>query len=242
MNFPWAICIDREDVEALASLRLVRGIEVGEDGPVIWLRGKQGDQQLASRLLRVPSRQRYEWLIPNQLRQLDRRIPLERLPDLRWQSLDAWLQVEMPAVALPGNQPAAISLRLVRSTLEREPELLLTVIEEFIRFGATAAQVRLNRLQFAANIDGQVLVRGLPLPPLPGHRFVLHAGSVAVPAGLSWQPAVGVDLLMRCFQVSGGALVVWNEDGTITRFHSEQFVPASRSAIRATGQTLATTQ
>src|SRR3954469_18818005 len=76
VNFPWAISIDREDAAALASLRLTRGIEVGEDGPVIWLRGKQEDEQLASGLLRVPSRQRYEWLAQNQLRQVDQRIPM----------------------------------------------------------------------------------------------------------------------------------------------------------------------
>jgi len=242
VNFPWAICIDREDIGALACLRLISGVEVGEDGMLIWVRGKQGDEQLASRLLRFPSRQKYEWLAPNQLRQVDRRIPMERLPDLRWQPLDAWLQVEMPTAALPANPPKAIPLRLVRSTLEREPELLLTGIEEFKRFGATAAQARLNRLQFAANVHCQVLVRGLPLPPLPGVRFVLHGGSVAVPAGFSWHPGVGVDALMRCFGASGGALVVWNEDGKITRFHSEQFVPASRSAIRTTGEVMATTQ
>jgi hypothetical protein len=139
----------------------------------------------------------------------------------------------MPAAALPANRPAAIPLRLVRSTLEREPELLLTGLEEFKEFATAAAQVRLDRLQFAANAEGSVIVRGRPLPPLPGRRFVLHAG-VAVPAGFAWEPAVSAEALARRFGVSGDAVVLWAEDGTIARLQGEQFVPVSRSAIRAT--------
>jgi hypothetical protein len=126
----------------------------------------------------------------------------------------------------------------VRSGEEREPSLLLTNLEEFNGFAVTAAQVRLERLQFAADDQGRVLVRGEPLPPLPGRRFVLH-GSVAVPAGLAWHPAVSAEVLARRFGVSVDALVVWNEDGTITRLHAEQFVPATRSAARMTAQALA---
>jgi hypothetical protein len=151
--------------------------------------------------------------------------------------LNAWFRIETPAAALPANNPPAISLRLVRSTVEREPELLLTSLGELKQFAALAAQVRLERLHFAASADWSVIVRGRPLPSLPGRHFVLHGG-VAVPAGFSWEPAVGAEVLNRRFGVSGDTLVLWAEDGTVTRLHGEQFVPVSRSAIRATEQAL----
>ena len=97
---------------------------------------------------------------------------LARLPALRWQSLAAWLQIEMPFAAMPANAAALVALRLVRSTDEREPELLLTSLENFKLFSQEAALVRLERLQFAADAQGNVLVQGRPLPPLPGRRFV----------------------------------------------------------------------
>jgi hypothetical protein len=133
------------------------------------------------------------------------------------------------------------SLRLARCTDEREAELLLTRLDLFARFAAMAPQVRLDRLQFAADEAGDVLVRGRPLPPLPGRRFVLQSG-VAVPAGFCWQPAVDADVVARCFGASGSALVVWYEDGTLTRLHGEQFAQATRSAVRATEQALALPQ
>jgi MoxR-vWA-beta-propeller ternary system domain bpX2 len=237
MNFPWAICVALEDAASLSPLRQIAGIEVGEAGAQIWLRGRQGDEKLDAKLAAVPARTRYEWLGANELRQIDQRIPSVRFPALRWQPLDAWLQVTMPAASMAGEQPNPVSLRLVRSTCEQEPELLLADLDDLVRFASMAAQVRLERLKFAANGEGRVLVRGRPLPSVPGQHFVLHGG-VAVPAGFSWEPQVAPAVLARRFAVADDALVVWNEDQTITRLHSEQFVPLSRSALRATQQAL----
>lgn len=238
MNLPWVIRLATEDSSALASLRLVAGIEVAEVEPELWLRGQPADEALAAKLSALPARARYELLATNQLRQVGHRVPSARLPDLRWQPLNTWLRVGMPVAALPAREPSPISLELVRSGNEREPELLLTTLESFQHFATQAAQVRLDRLQFAATTDGRILVRGTPLPPLPGRRFVLHQG-MAVPAGFAWQPAVSAEVVARRFGATGDSLVLWNEDGTITPLHSEQFVPATRSAVRATVQAVA---
>lgn len=226
---------------ALAAIRLISGIEVAETGKEIWLRGQRGNDSLDEKLSALPANARYEWLNPDQLRRMDQRVPSGRFPPLQWQPLAAWLQVELPTAALPALEPRPVSLHLIRSTEEREPELLLTDIDAFQKFASQAAQVRLNCLQFAAADDGRVVVRGKPLPPLPGRRFVIHGG-VAVPSGFAWQPAVSPEVLVRRFAVSGDALVLWNEDGTITRLHGEQFIPVSRSAVRTTKQAFAELQ
>jgi len=238
MNLPWVICLATEDAAALAPLRLVAGIEVAEAGADLWLRGPVGDERLATLLASLPARRRYELLADNQLRAPGQRVPSARLPTLRWQPLSTWLQVELPVAALPARHPETVPLRLVRAGNECEPELLLTTLAEFQQFATHAPQVRLNRLEFAAAPDGRVLVRGVPLPPLPGRRFSIYQG-VAVPAGFAWQPTVSAEVLARCFGVTGDRLVIWNEDGTITPIHSEQFVPAARSAVRATASAVA---
>jgi hypothetical protein len=238
VNFPWAICMGREDVATLAAIRLIIGIEIAEVGSEVWLRGERDDDTLNAKLSALPANARYEWLKPDQLRRIDQRVPSGRFPALQWQPLTEWMRVELTVAALPALEPRPVPLQLIRSTDEREPELLLTGLDAFQHFVSQAAHVRLSRLQFATAADGRVLVRGKPLPPIPGHRFILHCG-VAVPVGFTWQPAVSPEVIERRFAVSGDALVLWNEDGTITRLHGEQFIPVSRSAVRATKQAFA---
>lgn len=241
MKFPWAIYIAKEDRATLAGLRLVQGIEVGERADEIWLRGKPIADSLQSKLAGLPALERFEWLVSNRLRRVDQRVPSRALPQLSWQPIATWSEVRLPLAAFPADLPAKIAARLVRSSEEKQPHLVLTSIDEFNRFCATAAAIRLKPLRFAANADGEVLILGQPLPPLKGRRFVLH-GRIAVPAGFSWQPAVSVQILERSWSVAGDAMIVWDEDGTITRLHSEQFIPATRSAVRASAGALEDSQ
>ena len=235
MNHRWVICLAREDAASLGQLRLTAGVEVGEQKELVWVRGPHADEHLTKTLRALPAIARYEILSDKSLRNIEARIPTAALPDLRWQPIAAWIQAEFPVAALPAFEPRPISLRLVRSSDERGADLLLTALEEWTRFGDRAPLGRLQRLRFAAAGDGLVLVRGTPLPPLPGCRFVVH-GSIAVPAGFTWRSEVGLDVLTRRFGASAEALVLWREDGTIARLHGEQFVQATRSAIRATAQ------
>jgi hypothetical protein len=235
VNSPWVICLARADAESLAPLRLLAGVDVAELGQMIWLRGRAADEPFAAKLAGLPASSRYELLPPNQLRQAGQRVPCGHLPEAKWQPLNRWLGVESPAPALPATVPAALALRLVRSAREHEPELLLTTLEIFKQYVLTAARVRLDCLQFAADEQGNLLVCGTPLPALPGQRYVLHQG-VAVPAGFGWEPAVSAEVLVRAFGVAGDAIVLWQEDGSILRLHGEQFVPATRAAVLATGQ------
>jgi MoxR-vWA-beta-propeller ternary system domain bpX2 len=239
VNLPWVICLARADAAWLAPLRLNSGVQVAEADELIWLRGRNGDEHLARALRGLPAAARYEWLGDDRLRRLGTRIPAGTLPQLRWQALGDWLRVDLPAAAIPACEPRPVPLRIIRSAEEQAADLLLTDLSEWTRFASEAAEVRLRRLQFAVDAGAKALVRGTPLPPLPGQRFVLHR-SIAVPAGFEWYPAVGADVLMVRLGVSSEALVLWHEDGTLTRLHADQFVPATRSAVRATAQAFAT--
>jgi len=241
VNHPWAIYIAKEDSATLGALRLISGIEVAEEDDHIWLRGKAGDENLEPKLAALPALERFQWLDANKLRRIDQRVPSRRLPELPWKNISAWSQVRPPLAAFPADLPAKVALRLVRSTEEQQPTLLLTSIGQFRAFSRNAAAIRLNPLRFAANANGDVLIRGNPLPPLPGRRYVLH-GRIAVPAGFSWEPPVATEVLERSLNVSGDAMIVWHEDNTITRLHTEQFISATRSAVRATAEALANPQ
>jgi hypothetical protein len=237
VNHAWAICLKRTDAATLAAIRLTPGIEVAVAGDDVWIRGPAGGEALGKALLRLPATGRFERLSSNQLRRVDQRVPSERLPDGGWSPLSSWLQAALPVAALPGRLPPPAALSLGRSGDERDPDLLLTDIEGFAVFAGQAARVRLDRLEFAAAADGRVLIRGRPLPPIPGTRFVLH-GQIAVPAGFIWRPTVIPEVLARGLGLARDALALWNDDNTITRLHREQFVRVTRSAVHATRRAL----
>jgi len=235
MNFAWAICVAKEDAAALAALRLQPGIEVAEAPGQTWLRGQSGDDALATMLAALPAVGRYQWYPQKQrLRLLNEHLSATPLPELFWQPLRQWLTVEIPATALPANRPVPIVPALVRSGREQEASVIVTSLAELESFSHTSAQVRMDRLQFAAATDGQVIIRGTPLPPVAGRRYVLHEGNVAVPAGYGWAPDVSAKVLKKLFNVSSAALVIWNEDGTLTALPEEQFIPVTRRALLAT--------
>jgi len=85
----------------------------------------------------------------------------------------------------PAGPPARVPFSLVRSTDERASELLLTEFAHWQQYAARASEIRLRAWEFAVSSAGRVLVRGVPLPPLPGRQFVVRGG-VAVPAGTAF--------------------------------------------------------
>jgi len=243
MSSQWAIRLALADAESLAPLRLTRGIEVAEKDSFIWVRGAN-DEKLERLLRALPAVARYEVTGGNRLRNLESRIPSETLPALNWQPVSAWLRVQIPLT--PTLSPSdgerekdrslcTVSIRIVRSAEERAIDLLVTTVDDWREFAINAAEVRLRNLRFAVDADGNVVVRGKPLPPLPGRQFVVD-GNIAVQAGFTWEPGVSADVLCRRLGLSADALALFHEDGTFSRIEAEQFVPATRSAVRETAE------
>jgi hypothetical protein len=251
MSFSWVICLAPADAASLAPLRLTRGIEVAEKEPFVWVRGASSDEKIERLLRALPAIARYEVTSGNRLRNLETRIPAETLPALNWQPINTWLRVQMPSTipvdeartSYVGKSPpphvggyegyGTVALRMIRSAEERPIALLMTSLDDWREFALNAPEIRLRQLRFAVEESGNVVVRGKPLPPLPGRQFVLH-GNVAVQAGFTWEPAVSSDVLSRRLGLSADALALFHEDGTFSRIEAEQFVPATRSAVRET--------
>jgi hypothetical protein len=237
VNFPWLICLARQDAAALATVRLTPGLEVAETEEHVWVRGHKPDERVAAQLKGLPALHRYEVTQDNYLRRIDERIPRQPLPQFKWQPLQHWLQVKCAPAALPAQAPDRSLIVLVRSFDERAPDLLLVSLNTWLAFAEVASEVRLQRLSFAANDRGEVLVRGQPLPPLPGERYVLLE-NIAVPAGYRWEPAVAAGVVAHCFGVPASSIALWRDDGTVEQISAEQFIPATRSAARSTAEEL----
>ncbi len=261
MNAAWALrlepCDDARLVSRLGPLRLRPGLEACADGDgATWVRGAtalEHDPEL-DRLVRASGAARFVVDPTGEVRAPGRRLPAGALPAGPWTPLRAWLRPAPGAArttALPGGR---VTLALRRAPgPEVEPTALVVARDVFVRWALSAPQVRLARLEVAARADRPaVLVRGAPLPPLPGERLVVTDG-VAVPSGWTVWPALDAATLREVLGVGEGDLGVLTvvDDGaaggaptsghtpaapaTFERVDARWFAPASRALARALG-------
>ena len=235
----WALCLRRSEATVLAKLHRVGDVAVGEaddSSGLVWARGAGSDVGLDGIVALVPTSRCYELLPGERLRPLGRLLPTGTLPKVSWVPLRQWLSIRAPSAALPGKLSGTATLRLVRDNSRRwcsgREEMLLCGVDVFREFLLRAPAHRLARLRFVLNdVTAEVLVRGEPLPSLPGDRFVL-SDSVATPAGYAWSPAVGASVIRSWLGARDNTVSMWRADGSLSEIAQDAFVVASRPAGR----------
>ena len=243
---PWAVRLPRGDAPAVAAaLRLRADVRAAVDahgggggggGGDLWLRGDAMDDALDRVIRQLAPAARFsvstagsgEELIPH-----GNVLPVGRLSGaLRWVPLHELFAVGRPAAAMPGQKPSAVRIAIVRSGTERPASMLRTSLATWAAYADTAPNVRLRALRFAAT-DGDVLIAGAPLPPLPGVRFWVEH-DIAVPSGWTWSPAVDAATLRRALSLREHDVALFAADGSWQYVPAEGFVAARRSAVRRT--------
>jgi hypothetical protein len=124
-----------------------------------------------------------------------------------------------------------VPLSIVSAGDVREPALLETSLALLTEYVARAPQWRIERWSFAATAGGRALVRGLPLPPLPGTRWLSQEG-ICVPAGSAWSPAIEPAILRRLLSLETGEIALLGAGATWDRVAADAWVRCSRSALR----------
>ena len=234
----WALELDAADAAACGALRHEPGIDACIVAGRLWLRGQALDDALAARLRLLPALGRFHVTDDGRLVAEGARVPTGRLPEGRWFALHCWLPLEAPPVRRAGSSPpiGRMRLDLVRGGAAREANLLEIPFAVWEAHATRAPAIRLARLAFAVDDWGRALVRGTPLPALPGRRLVEEAG-VAVEAGWEWRPEVSPATLRGLAGAGGDELLLVDRapDAAGVRFTilpGDAFVRATRSAVR----------
>lgn len=229
---PWVVRIALADAEAAGALRLRAGVEVLVQGAEVWIRGGPLDDPVETELRTLPCVARYALLPDDSLVAWEERIPSGRLPEGSWTPIAAWLKPTPQHAASSGPPPSKVTPRLVRDDAEREAAILVVRGETLAAWAETAPASRLKPLAFAVCEDGRVLVKGKPLPSLPGRRCA-EEGDIVVPCGWAFEPKVDAAVMREVLGLAPGDLALFAEDGTWERVDREAFVRTSRSAVRS---------
>lgn len=244
MKWTHALCLPEREAAALAPLRPWRDVEVlasddgGSPSGMLWVRGVQWVAEQWALCLRLPGADRYSVLDDGQLLREGTRVPKGWLPEGNWRPLADWLRFELPEPQTVRAAVTPIDLAIERTACEREPNWLQMPLADWACYVTAAPAVRLSRWSFAARHGASVIIRGTPLPPLAGTRYVEEAG-IAVPAGWGWRPAVPAVTLAEVFGLGEGEVAVWEPERGWSRVAADDWVRATRSAVRLTAEALA---
>ena len=240
----WALRVEHKFANEIINLRHLPDVRVCEatDGDYVWATGSSSDEltfQKHDLLFRsITNAIRYRVAEEDRLIRLGERLPSAELPQGPWQILTSYVTFDLPVTSLVGivNENVDICFQRglpVMDLQNTQPTLLRCCLAAFHNWGNTAPQTRLNRLTFACNAKKEIIVRGNPLPPIRGARWIEHQ-NVAVPVGWSWQPRISVQALNNVFKADEHELILVEEDGCWQRIDRRVFVNASRIAIRMT--------
>jgi hypothetical protein len=238
MTAAWAIYFDisesgRADVAgSLGRLRRLAGARaLRTDESRLWVAGPSLDDELLVLLRGLSCEDRFRVDADGTLTRFNERTPSGVVPDGEWIPVAELVELELPIAGVSLARIPRVPVTLVRSSEPVEPQFLLVSGEAALSWAASASQVRLDRLSFAASDDGRFLFRGTPLPPLPGVSLV-DRELVLVPAGWTWSPATDANSLRSAIEAESGDLILLNHDGEFEKISESEFVAASRAAIR----------
>ncbi len=257
MSSAWVARLPLSEAVAAARLRTESSVRAAAADAHLWIdAGSAIDAGTLQKQL--PEASIFQVRPDRQLVPSGRLVPTARLPELNWRPLSEIIPLNLPVAMHAGRVASRTEVSLVPSSIEQSPNVLMLPFEAWAAYALSAPLVRLDRWRFAVSTSGNVVIRGEPLPPLPGQLFVEESG-VACPVGLKWSPPVDAEVLRELIgcqmndlaimrRSRSDSLMAHQTDGqrssvdyesprpdavSITFIAARDFVKATRSAIRA---------
>lgn len=221
------------DLDALAPFRARTGWQLCvDDADRYWLRVPAADDGLFRKL---PLLGRWSEVDGGRIIRESKRVPEALLPIAGWQALATRLPIMPPTRGAPGMPPAAIGFQLEPDDADFPAAAMLCAWAPFAAWAEAAFAPRIEKLHFACSDDGRAFITGDPLPAIPGSGFH-RRGRLWLPCGYRLPGHVWPELVEEAFALGGNRFAILHADGTHEEMDQENLIPATRAAVRITGQ------
>ncbi len=218
------------DAPALAPQRTRAGWTACLENGALWLRCPAAD---AAECAALPAVARYRCDSRGLLTPLEGSVPVAQAPAGPWLPLTEVFPVHPATPNFPGRTRQRLNVSLVRTEREQPAQAVLLPLAQMLPWVEQAPRIRLERLQFAAAADGRALVKGTPLPPVPGAVFYF-AGAMALPCGWDFAPHLWHGWVEKALAIPAGGLCLVHEDARLELIGAEGFAPLTLAAVRRT--------
>ena len=251
MKMPeWIAKTDKQSIQShrarqrLAALGQFTDISVAFHGKSVFLRGTDFCLTIGQSIYALRNIQVFEVSGDQKLTKLGKRLPSEVLPeDLLWTPIAKVISLGLPETIQTTREECAskTELRIVPlSEIDLPPsfefpiaQFLMTTAERWAQYARCCPEFRLKCLRFAADISGNVLIQGNPLPSLVG-EFFYQDGQLVLPAGMTWSPHVSTGIVKKVYRIPDQHLLLLRPDAGPMIISQGSFVAASRIAAHET--------
>lgn len=238
----WVARVPQRDARIVGLLRNEPGLMVCNDEVYCWIRAASStaslSETLAGRLRLEIGAELFHVERPDQIRPWGKRVPTGLLPVSGWTPLAEAFVPRIPVAGYGAPRPAPLSLRIVRSDAVVGASVLRCDLTAWDRFVRTAPSLRLARWSFAATTAGAVLVRGTPLPTLPGQHY-WECSQLIIPCGWNWSPTLSASAVRLVLGLRADDWAIACETtSTWSVIPSDAFISARRQNVRRTVQEL----
>lgn len=212
------------DAHLLADLRLQSGLEIAEGDGWLWLRGPTVPGAAT-----IPGLQPCQGVAGGPVVIGGDRVASVHAPVIGWRAIRDLAPVSAPPLRRAGPTPQ-VTVRLRPGGDMRDIELLLVTRLALRQWADHAASIRIRTLRIAPFDQERVLVRGNPLPSLPGEGWWC-LGPLAIPLGQTLEPVLRSEDAERWSGCQAGELLLACGDGW-RRLPEERWVDATRAHLR----------
>ncbi len=225
--------LHKKDKDALGAVRCMDDLKVATDENNIWLRGLYDNAAVDKSIQLLPTQHSYYLDENNLLFSPGGLTPVATLPLLEWLPVAAFINIEIPVAALPGQLDQLATISIVPSAKNKKGDALLTTLEQWKLYATKAPAIRLTPLQFAVSQNSSVLIVGNPLPAIPGKELWM-TDNILLPNGYDFEIPLAVSFINEKLNAQKDAVLLFDTDGTYEKIDLAVFAKAKRSAVRLT--------
>lgn len=229
----WIFQLAQKDKDSLGTVRCFPGLEAVVQEGQIWLRLPQLEQGIPLDIQRLPIEQTFVLDPSNLLFPKGKQTPIAKIGKLDWVPLIDFIPVSLPVSSIPGYAKESYLPQLIRSQEEQTLSGLRTSWASFYTYAIHAPQARLEVLSFAASDNGEVLLLGHPLPPIPGNAY-WQQHDLLIPAGYHFDLPWIAPLLNKSLNRAGMHFILFDQKGQWSKVPKKAVLQVSRAAVRTT--------
>ncbi len=226
-----------KDKYYLSDIRLYSNVQVATNNNLVWVKGIISDQENDTQIKKIPFKNIYTIDKDSNLFNLGSLTPIDKLKVLDWITIDKFINLEFPSSLMAGRVKETHHVKLIKSDKVQTGNAMITDFEIWNNYAQNASEIRLNKLIFAVSKSNQVIIIGQPLPPIQGLEYWLN-NDLLIPAGYDFEIPILANLIFEKLNIKNSSYILFDTNNQWQKIFKENFVNASRSAIRLTSQSV----